>query len=88
MSSTKLLKFLVSDLLDFSQLRAGKFRKDCGNFDIKESIEEIIMIQEYKADQNGVQILFELENFPEYDDTTQIIRKSNNLMKNYSICSD
>ena len=45
MSSTKLLKFLINDLLDFSQLRAGKFRKDCANFNLKESIEEIIMIQ-------------------------------------------
>ena len=45
MSSTKLLKFQVNDLLDFSQLRAGKFRKDCSNFNLKESIEEILMIQ-------------------------------------------
>mgnify|MGYP006107558917 CR=1 FL=1 len=64
MSSTKILKFLVNDILDFSQLRAGKFRKDCGNFNIKESIEEVIMIQQYKADQTGVEMEFKLENFP------------------------
>ena len=60
MSSTKLLKFLVNDILDFSQLRAGKFRKDCGNFNLKESIEEIIMIQQYKAEQTGVQVELDL----------------------------
>ena len=87
MSSTKLLRFLVNDILDFSQLRAGKFRKDCGNFNIKDSIEEIIMIQQYKADQTGVKIEFDLSNFPEKDQD-QIIRKNNSDQRDYVVCSD
>ena len=50
MSSTKILKFLVSDMLDLSQLRAGKFRKDSGNMDIMTLIEDVIRIQSYKAE--------------------------------------
>ena len=37
-SSSKLLTFLVNDILDFAQLRSGKFRKDLSYFDIKEAI--------------------------------------------------
>lgn len=36
-SSTKMLTFLVNDILDFGQIKAGKFRKCCSNFDIKEA---------------------------------------------------
>ena len=42
MSSSKILNFLVNDILDFSQLRSGKFRKDNSNFNIQEAVEEII----------------------------------------------
>ena len=37
--------FLVQDLLDYSQIKAGKFRKNIQQFNIKEAIEEIICIQ-------------------------------------------
>ena len=42
MSSSKILNFLVNDILDFSQLRSGKFRKDISNFNIQDAVEEII----------------------------------------------
>ena len=41
-SSTKLINYLVNDILDFAQLKSGKFRKDISKFDIRESIQEII----------------------------------------------
>ena len=43
-SSTKLLTFLVNDMLDFAQIRSGKFRIESTNFDIREAIEEIVSI--------------------------------------------
>ena len=33
-SSTKILNFLVNDMLDFAQLRNGHLRKDINNFNI------------------------------------------------------
>ena len=42
MSSSKILNFLVNDILDFSQLKFGHFRKDAFNFSIRETIEEIV----------------------------------------------
>lgn len=53
-ASTKILNSLVSDILDISQIKAGKFRKDCNNFDVKEATQEIIMIQLFKAQMMGI----------------------------------
>ena len=41
-SSETILNFLVNDILDFAQLRAGKFRKNKENFYIDEAVQEII----------------------------------------------
>ena len=38
-SSANLMEFLVQDLLDFAQIRAGKFRKNIKKFNIKEAID-------------------------------------------------
>ncbi len=43
-SSGKLLDFLINDILDFSQLRSGKFRMRVTSFNLREAIEEIILI--------------------------------------------
>ena len=53
-SSTNLMSFLVDDLLDFSQLNAGKFRRTITTFDLKEAVEEVISIQKDKAKLMGV----------------------------------
>lgn len=45
MSSEKILNFLVNDILDFAQMRNGKFRKHNQNFNLKDSINEIILVQ-------------------------------------------
>ena len=38
-SSANLMAFLIQDLLDFAQIKAGKFRKNIQSFNIKEAIE-------------------------------------------------
>jgi len=43
-SSANMMKFLVQDLLDFAQIKSGKFRKNISNFNIRESIEEVMCI--------------------------------------------
>ena len=63
-SSTKILLYLVNDLLDLGQLRSGKFRKDISNFNIKEAINEIMSIQSYKAEFLGIKLTLDMHNFP------------------------
>ena len=62
-SSKSVLKFLVSDLLDFSQLKSGKFRKNIQFFNLKDCIQEMIMVLKYKASQMDVEIEMSFKNF-------------------------
>ena len=43
-SSASLMNFLVQDLLDFAQIKAGKFRKNIKEFNIRDAIEEVMSI--------------------------------------------
>jgi len=46
----KILNFLVNDILDFAQLREGKFRKNQEIFYIDKAVEEVAKVQSYKAE--------------------------------------
>ena len=61
-SSAHLMEFLVQDLLDFAQIKAGKFRKNIKLFNIKEAIDQVVAIQSYKAKKQGVELLVEYVN--------------------------
>ena len=43
-SSASLMKFLVQDLLDYAQIKAGKFRKNIVMFNIREAVEKVMSI--------------------------------------------
>ena len=43
-ASAKILECLVQDLLDYAQIKAGKFRMNLTNFDIRNTIEGVIGI--------------------------------------------
>ena len=45
-------------MLDFAQMRSGKFRKDVCNFDIREAIIEIVSVQKLKADFCAIDLSF------------------------------
>jgi signal transduction histidine kinase len=59
-SSTKLLTYLVNDILDLSQINSGKFRIDSSVFNICEAINEIISIQKQKAELSDVTLNYEI----------------------------
>lgn len=44
-SSANVLTFIVQDLLDYAQIKSGKFRKNIHEFNIIEAIEEVMLIQ-------------------------------------------
>jgi signal transduction histidine kinase len=50
MKSTKILNYLVNDILDFAQMKSGKFRKQNQYNDFTETIDQIFNIQQYKAE--------------------------------------
>jgi signal transduction histidine kinase len=50
-------------MLDFAQIKAGKFRMNFLSFNIEEAIEEIVNIQKLKAEFCEIKLSFEMKNF-------------------------
>ena len=61
-SASKILGLLINDMLDYAQLSAGQFRKFIKQFNLYESIEDIVRIMRFKADQLGVDIEINIDN--------------------------
>ena len=53
-AAAKLMESLVHDLLDYAQIKAGKFRKNLILFDIRKTVEEVKSILQEKADAKGI----------------------------------
>ena len=86
-SSSKLLKHLVSDILDFSRIKAKKFNTVLKKFNIKETIEEVVDIQKYQAERLGLKIKtkfhgFDLVNYLVQSDPDRIQQVLLNLLSN------
>lgn len=61
--STKILNFLIHDILDFSLLQSDKFRMNIICFDIEVAVNEIIEILSFRAGQMGIGMVADFENF-------------------------
>ena len=53
------------DLLDFAQIKAGKFRKSVKKFNIREVINQVIMILKSKVDELKLTLDVDFQNFLE-----------------------
>jgi signal transduction histidine kinase len=65
------MEFLVEDLLDYAQIKAGKFRMNLKRFDIRKTVKEVIEIQQQKADAKNINLKCEfnlLENIIYHDE--------------------
>ena len=62
LSASKILGFLINDMLDYAQLSAGQFRKCFNNFNLIHSVAEILKIMKFKADELGINIEANFEN--------------------------
>jgi len=60
-----MLLSIVQDLLDFAQIKAGKFRKSGEWFDIKKAVEGVICIQAQQAKAKGIELTAKFNNFTE-----------------------
>ena len=63
LASTKLLNFYVNDMLSLAQINNDKFRKEICSVDIRESINEIMLIQNHKADSLSIKLHSSFLNF-------------------------
>ena len=55
-SSESLMNFQIQDLLDFAQIRHGKFRVNIKKFNVREAVNKVIDIQKSKANAKGVEL--------------------------------
>ena len=62
------MKFLIQDLLDYSQIKAGKFRKNIKQFNLKEALEDIMILFKRNAEIIGLDFFLEFKNFTERSD--------------------
>ena len=64
-ASSELMSSMIQDFLDYSQIKAGKFRKNITRFNIRKSIEKVVSIQKLKADSKGLSMPIVFENIAE-----------------------
>jgi len=57
------MKFLIQDLLDFAQIKNGKFRKNMKLFDVINAVHRVMDIQRDKAKSLGIKFECEVNNF-------------------------
>ena len=57
--------FIVQDLLDYAQIRSGKFRKNYVEFNLRDAIDKVMCIQKKDAKDKGIDFYAEYENMAE-----------------------
>ena len=56
------MHFTIQDLLDYAQIKADKFRKTITKFNIVETVQKVIQMQQKQADEKNVNLCLEFEN--------------------------
>ena len=54
---------MVNDILDFAQLSQGRFRQYNCSFNLIQAFDDVLNIQKYKAEEFGINLKLEYENF-------------------------
>ena len=55
-TSSQLLLFNVEDILGIAQIRANKFQKNITEFNVGKCLDDIVGIQQFKAEQLGIEV--------------------------------
>ena len=56
---------MINNILDFGQIRAGKFMKYSHNFDIRDAIYQVIEIEKQIAELRDIKLSANFEGFPQ-----------------------
>ena len=67
-SSGKIMTFIIQDLLDYSQIKVGNFRKNISEFNIKEAIDDVMSIQKDQAKAKNVDLTVNYVNILDSND--------------------
>ena len=56
------MEHLIQDLLDYAQIKSGKFRMNLSYFNIKNSIKDVMEILQQKAIAKNIELEHDFEN--------------------------
>jgi len=76
---------IINDILDLSKMEAGKMNIELEEFDYKVLIEKIVKVHQYRANEKGLQLTYQLpDDLPSYivGDPNRLQQVLNNLMSN------
>ena len=76
---------LINDILDFSKIEAGQLELDSVDFDLSETIEEIVNLQAVQAHQRGLELLYVIDRDAPHvvcGDPTRLRQILTNLLSN------
>ena len=60
-----MMQFMIQDILDYAQIKAGKFRKNIAKFNVIDSVHNVVMIQQKRCDEKGIFLKTIFENISE-----------------------
>lgn len=67
LNSGESLLNVINDVLDFSKIESGKMELDPHHFDLRKCLEDVLELFAAKAAQNGIDLLYQIEdNVPAY----------------------
>jgi signal transduction histidine kinase len=73
---------MIQDLLDYAQIKAGKFRKIISRFNIRETINRVMDMQRAKAEEQGLTFTSKFINVAQSD------AEASMAMRSPMICTD
>jgi hypothetical protein len=44
-----MMSFMIQDLLDYSQIKADKFRKNIKSFNVRDAVKDVMLVQQKRA---------------------------------------
>ena len=62
LSCASIIKFFIFNLMDYSNINSDKFIKNITKFDIRETVETIMTIQQNQAKETNIKFTAEFEN--------------------------
>lgn len=71
-----MMSSMIQDLLDFSQIKSGKFRKNISRFNIRDSIKKVMDIQRSKANEQVIDFFCSFTNIAEKECEANLGMKS------------
>ena len=61
--SLTMLIFIVQNMLDYAQIKSGKFRKNITKFDLRTTVQKIINMQKLQAQDKEIYLYAEYSGF-------------------------